>query len=108
MQCEKKGETGERKYEKQHTYEASTQTFPEKASENRLHNSSLFSGIRLNDIVQMATEKENIEPDYRIRTIESLSRHIESALRYTLTSSRYTPVDAAAPHPCWSYRPYRV
>ncbi|KIH42524.1 hypothetical protein ANCDUO_27491 [Ancylostoma duodenale] len=40
------------------------------------------SGIRLNDIVQMATEKENIEPDYRIRTIESLSRHIESALRY--------------------------
>ncbi|KAK6020660.1 Innexin, partial [Ostertagia ostertagi] len=38
------------------------------------------SGIRLNDIVQMATEKENIEPDYRIRTIESLSRHIESAL----------------------------
>lgn len=39
------------------------------------------SGIRLNDIVQMATEKENIEPDYRMRTIESLSRHIESALR---------------------------
>lgn len=30
----------------------------------------------------MATEKENIEPDYRIRTIESLSRHIEAALRY--------------------------
>lgn len=29
----------------------------------------------------MATEKENIEPDYRIRTIESLSRHIEAALR---------------------------
>ncbi|KAL3986006.1 Innexin family protein [Acanthocheilonema viteae] len=40
------------------------------------------SGIRLNDIVQLATEKENIESDYRTRTIESLARHIESALRY--------------------------
>ncbi|VDN90988.1 unnamed protein product [Brugia pahangi] len=40
------------------------------------------SGIRLNDIVQLATEKENIEPDYRTRIIESLARHIESALRY--------------------------
>jgi hypothetical protein len=33
------------------------------------------------DIVQMATERENIEPEYRTRTIESLSRHIEAALR---------------------------
>ncbi|VDK70480.1 unnamed protein product [Litomosoides sigmodontis] len=40
------------------------------------------SGIRLNDIVQLATEKENIESEYRTRTIESLARHIESALRY--------------------------
>ncbi|VDM97642.1 unnamed protein product [Thelazia callipaeda] len=51
------------------------------------------SGIRLNDIVQMATEKENIEPDYRIKTIESLSRHIESALRYqqaATSRSQYT------------------
>jgi len=25
-----------------------------------------FKGIRLNDIVQMATEKENIEPEYSL------------------------------------------
>lgn len=30
----------------------------------------------------MATEKENIEPEFRMRTIESLSRHIEAALRF--------------------------
>ncbi|KAI6186758.1 Innexin [Aphelenchoides besseyi] len=51
------------------------------------------SGIRLNDIVQMATEKENIEPEYRLRTIESLARHIEAALRYqhaATSRSQYT------------------
>uniref|UniRef100_A0AC35TKM1 Innexin n=1 Tax=Rhabditophanes sp. KR3021 TaxID=114890 RepID=A0AC35TKM1_9BILA len=51
------------------------------------------SGIRMNDIVQMATEKENIEPEFRLRTIESLARHIEASLRYqhsATTRSNYT------------------
>jgi hypothetical protein len=30
----------------------------------------------------LATEKENIESEYRLHTINSLSKHIESALRY--------------------------
>ncbi|WKY12153.1 hypothetical protein Q1695_003605 [Nippostrongylus brasiliensis] len=64
------------------------------------------SGIRLNDIVQMATEKENIEPDYRIRTIESLSRHIESALRYQHTATSRTQYTLHRVFKCFNMRYY--
>uniref|UniRef100_A0A0K0D2M7 Innexin n=1 Tax=Angiostrongylus cantonensis TaxID=6313 RepID=A0A0K0D2M7_ANGCA len=64
------------------------------------------SGIRLNDIVQMATEKENIEPDYRIRTIESLSRHIESALRYQHTATSRTQYTLHRVFKCFNIRYY--
>ncbi|GMT10764.1 hypothetical protein PFISCL1PPCAC_2061, partial [Pristionchus fissidentatus] len=64
------------------------------------------SGIRLNDIVQMATEKENIEPDYRIRTIESLSRHIESALRYQHTATSRTQYTMHRVLKCFNMRYY--
>ncbi|KJH53707.1 Innexin [Dictyocaulus viviparus] len=64
------------------------------------------SGIRLNDIVQMATEKENIEPDYRIRTIESLSRHIESVLRYQHTATSRTQYTLHRVFKCFNMRYY--
>uniref|UniRef100_A0A914ZJ75 Innexin n=1 Tax=Parascaris univalens TaxID=6257 RepID=A0A914ZJ75_PARUN len=64
------------------------------------------SGIRLNDIVQLATEKENIEPDYRIRTIESLSRHIESALRYQHTATSRTQYTLHRVFKCFNMRYY--
>ncbi|CAI4223039.1 unnamed protein product [Auanema sp. JU1783] len=64
------------------------------------------SGIRLNDIVQMATEKENIEPDYRIRTIESLSRHIEAALRYQHTATSRTEYTLHRVFKCFNMRYY--
>uniref|UniRef100_A0A915D0N0 Innexin n=1 Tax=Ditylenchus dipsaci TaxID=166011 RepID=A0A915D0N0_9BILA len=64
------------------------------------------SGIRLNDIVQMATEKENIEPDYRIRTIESLSRHIEAALRYQHTATSKTQYTLHRVFKCFNLRYY--
>ncbi|PAV80099.1 hypothetical protein WR25_11846 isoform B [Diploscapter pachys] len=64
------------------------------------------SGIRMNDIVQMATEKENIEPDYRIRTIESLSRHIESALRYQHTATSRTQYTLHRVFKCFNMRYY--
>ncbi|VDK53738.1 unnamed protein product [Anisakis simplex] len=64
------------------------------------------SGIRLNDIVQLATEKENIEPDYRIRTIESLSRHIESALRYQHTATSRTQYTLHRVFKCFNLRYY--
>uniref|UniRef100_A0AC34QXX2 Innexin n=1 Tax=Panagrolaimus sp. JU765 TaxID=591449 RepID=A0AC34QXX2_9BILA len=64
------------------------------------------SGIRLNDIVQMATEKENIEPEYRLRTIESLSRHIESALRYQHTATSRTQYTLHRVLKCFNLRYY--
>uniref|UniRef100_A0A1I7Y076 Innexin n=1 Tax=Steinernema glaseri TaxID=37863 RepID=A0A1I7Y076_9BILA len=64
------------------------------------------SGIRMNDIVQLATEKENIEPDYRIRTIESLSRHIESALRYQHTATSRTQYTLHRVFKCFNMRYY--
>uniref|UniRef100_A0A914BXE7 Innexin n=2 Tax=Acrobeloides nanus TaxID=290746 RepID=A0A914BXE7_9BILA len=64
------------------------------------------SGIRLNDIVQMATEKENIEPEYRLRTIESLSRHIESALRYQHTATSRTQYTLHRVFKCFNLRYY--
>ncbi|KAI1716069.1 innexin domain-containing protein [Ditylenchus destructor] len=64
------------------------------------------SGIRLNDIVQMATEKENIDPDYRIRTIESLSRHLEAALRYQHTATSRTQYTMHRVFKCFNLRYY--
>uniref|UniRef100_A0A7E4UVK9 Innexin n=1 Tax=Panagrellus redivivus TaxID=6233 RepID=A0A7E4UVK9_PANRE len=64
------------------------------------------SGIRLNDIVQMATEKENIEPEYRLRTIESLSRHIESALRYQHTATSRSQYTLHRVFKCFNLRYY--
>nr|CAD2157900.1 unnamed protein product [Meloidogyne enterolobii] len=64
------------------------------------------SGIRLNDIVQMATEKENIEPEYRMRTIESLARHIEAALRYQHTATSRTQYTLHRVFKCFNLRYY--
>ncbi|KAH7730510.1 CRE-INX-4 protein [Aphelenchoides avenae] len=64
------------------------------------------SGIRLNDIVQMATEKENIEPEFRLRTIESLSRHIEAALRYQHTATSRTTYTMHRVFKCFNLRYY--
>ncbi|KAI6220998.1 Innexin [Aphelenchoides fujianensis] len=64
------------------------------------------SGIRLNDIVQMATEKENIEPEFRLRTIESLSRHIESALRYQHAATSRTQYTLHRVFKCFNLRYY--
>uniref|UniRef100_A0A913I1Y3 Innexin n=1 Tax=Strongyloides stercoralis TaxID=6248 RepID=A0A913I1Y3_STRER len=64
------------------------------------------SGIRMNDIVQMATEKENIEPEYRLRTIESLARHIEAALRYQHTATSRTQYTLHRVFKCFNMRYY--
>lgn len=64
------------------------------------------SGIRLNDIVQMATEKENIEPEFRMRTIESLARHIEAALRYQHTATSRTQYTLHRVFKCFNLRYY--
>ncbi|CAD5231881.1 unnamed protein product [Bursaphelenchus xylophilus] len=64
------------------------------------------SGIRLNDIVQMATEKENIEPEYRLRTLESLARHIEAALRYQHTATSRTQYTLHRVFKCFNLRYY--
>lgn len=67
---------------------------------------TLFLGIRLNDIVQMATEKENIEPEFRMRTIESLARHIEAALRYQHTATSRTQYTLHRVFKCFNLRYY--
>lgn len=54
----------------------------------------------------MATEKENIEPEYRLRTIESLSRHIESALRYQHTATSRTTYTLHRVFKCFNLRYY--
>uniref|UniRef100_A0AC34F5J9 Innexin n=1 Tax=Panagrolaimus sp. ES5 TaxID=591445 RepID=A0AC34F5J9_9BILA len=54
----------------------------------------------------MATEKENIEPEYRLRTIESLSRHIESALRYQHTATNRTSYTLHRVFKCFNLRYY--
>uniref|UniRef100_A0A914URQ0 Innexin n=1 Tax=Plectus sambesii TaxID=2011161 RepID=A0A914URQ0_9BILA len=64
------------------------------------------SGIRLNDIVQSATEKENIEPDFRTKTIESLSRHIEAALKYQHAATSRTNYTLHRVFKCFNMRYY--